>query len=102
MSKPLDPDIAQLLAKNKKIEAIKKLRERTKVGLAEAKSVVDAFEHNKHVFANTQESPQVESHGVYHRAGLGPGEVPAPKHTIVKFALLLMLFAAGIYYLLRG
>lgn len=40
----LEPELRQLLAENRKIEAIKRLREATRSGLAEAKNLVDALE----------------------------------------------------------
>lgn len=42
---PLVAEVRALLAAGRKIEAIKRYREATGVGLAEAKDVVDAFEH---------------------------------------------------------
>ncbi|MEZ6242224.1 MAG: ribosomal protein L7/L12 [Phycisphaerales bacterium] len=38
---PLSAEIADLMARNRKIEAIKRLRQATGVGLAEAKHAVD-------------------------------------------------------------
>ncbi|MHC4878367.1 MAG: ribosomal protein L7/L12 [Planctomycetota bacterium] len=44
MNPPIDKEIRELLDAGNKIAAVKRLREETGIGLAEAKAVVEAFE----------------------------------------------------------
>jgi hypothetical protein len=131
MAPQIDPDIERLLRKNKKLEAIKRLQTRTNLGLAEAQALIEAFQQTRgqvkdliqktrapgtlqaparpaavphaqqHQFDRVEEQTPAQIHEIQRRAGLGPGEVPAPKYQVVRAALFLLLFAAGIWYLLN-
>jgi hypothetical protein len=123
MPPSLDPDIAKLLKKGQKIEALKRLRARTNLGLSEAKALIDAFQQytgdapapppvpmagsnrthaQQHDFAAVPEQSVAQMHSLGQRSGLGPGEVPAPQYQIVKVAAFLMLLAGALWYLLQG
>jgi hypothetical protein len=132
MTPQLDPDIVKLLQKNKRIEALRRLRARTNIGLEEAKALIDAMQQTlgpagtpsiptpkrpgqappaavresprphsqQHQFSSVPEQTRAQAHEWQERSGLGPGEVPAPQYQIVRAALFLMVFLAGILYLL--
>src|SRR5258706_15512954 len=68
----LPADVVDALKQGNKIEAIKRLRAATKVGLAEAKAAIDAAEGHAG-FSSGTHSP---AHSVGARTTLSPGEVP--------------------------
>src|SRR5258706_13649807 len=68
----LPADVVDALKQGNKIEAIRRLRAATKVGLAEAKAAIDAAEGHT-AFASGTHSP---AHSVGARTTLSPGEVP--------------------------
>ena len=83
------PEVLEALKKGNKIEAIKLLRAAAKVGLAEAKSVVDALQNAQggKAPAASPPAPKRPNVGLAHkhhpvnpnlirRPGLSPGEVP--------------------------
>ena len=85
------PAVLEALRKGNKLEAIKLLREASKAGLAEAKSMVEAAQGMKPANAPKQAAavhrPTVGAHAVtparpipgyipHSRSGLSPGEVP--------------------------
>jgi ribosomal protein L7/L12 len=65
-------DVMEALQAGNKIEAIRRMRESTGMGLKEAKEAVDALEGN---------------FGFQHRAGLAPGEVPPSSNRFVWVVL---------------
>src|SRR5258706_6983477 len=65
-------DVVDALKQGNKIEAIKRLRAATKLGLDEAKAAIDAAEGHS-AFASGTHSP---AHSVGARTTLSPGEVP--------------------------
>jgi len=84
---PLPPVVLEALRRGDKVVAIKLLREMTKLGLAEAKGMIDAIEaHEKAKGIAKPPSPSnvhggmQHSHPAPHRRpredDLGPGEVP--------------------------
>src|SRR5688500_8090207 len=91
----LPPGVADALRRGQKIEAIKRLRESRSVGLAEAKSILDALLDSK---------PQPEKHApkagmqaaplVTRRPGLSPGEVPRSGNGAGAFILVAVAVAA--------
>ncbi|HET6265217.1 MAG TPA: hypothetical protein VFD95_10180 [Usitatibacter sp.] len=83
------PEVLEALKRGNKIEAIKLLRAAAKVGLAEAKSVVDALQNAPAGSAPAASPPAAKrpNVGIAHkhhainpnlirRPGLSPGEVP--------------------------
>jgi hypothetical protein len=85
---PLPPVVLEALRRGDKVVAIKLLREMTKLGLAEAKGMIDALEaHQKAQGTAKPPSPTNVHGGMQHHAhavaqrrpredDLGPGEVP--------------------------
>ena len=76
----LPPEAVAALRSGNKIEAIKLIREKSGIGLAEAKAVVDAFDRVRGVAAGAKVGMQAkvtaaDPHAPQ-RAGLSPGEVP--------------------------
>ena len=83
------PEVLEALKRGNKIEAIKLLRAAAKVGLAEAKTVVDALQNSQAGIAPAAPPPAAKrpNVGIAHkhhainpnlvrRPGLSPGEVP--------------------------
>jgi ribosomal L7/L12-like protein len=75
----LPPEVVEALRKGNKIEAIKRLREATGVGLAEAKGAVEHLQWhgsstNPKVSATVRVTVKKAPPG--HAPGLSPGEVP--------------------------
>ena len=94
MSKDSLPrEVVELLRAGNKIAAIARLRESKKIGLAEAKSVIDhlAQAHKDRVPHPLTSRPN--------RPGLSPGEVPGSSSSAVTVVLLLafLAFAAWSY-----
>lgn len=77
--------VVEALRQRKKAEAIRRLRERTGLGLKDAKDAVDVF----------QDAERTKS------AGLAPGEVPR-SGSAVRWAALLAIAGLVVYYFLRG
>ena len=92
-SKVLPPPVIEALRAGNKIEAIKRLREVSGIGLGEAKALIDAVEH--HARAAAKQGKQAASAAatmhakhtghphakhpnplIMHRPGLSPGEEP--------------------------
>lgn len=101
------PGVLEALKRGDKIEAIKLLRQATRMGLAETKALVDAMEAQKpkvkaKVSANAP-SIRIHHHAPSHyiphsRSGLSPGEVP---RTGGSFGWLwAVLFVAAVGFLL--
>ena len=111
----------QALAQGRKIDAIKRLRTHTGLGLAEAKALVDAHlrgrqdpsslrgaharhptdDTGEHVFATADEShaPRLQPPPEPNRSGFAPGEV---RHSNGAFWLVVMLVAVLVAYYLVG
>src|SRR5437867_4473328 len=101
---PLPPDVVDALRKGNKIEAIKRLREATKIGLAEAKGVIDALEAAQkgqsppsapaapHAPRGMQVShaPHVPRH-TGRPTGLSPGEVPRTSSGAMAAVIVLLV-----------
>lgn len=106
------PAVVEALARGNKIEAIKLLRQFTKMGLAETKALVDAIDAQKTAggpgaparstgpvgaasIKLQHPNPQYVPHS---RSGLSPGEVPS---TGSQFGwVIVLLVAAAIVFLL--
>jgi hypothetical protein len=80
----LPPDVMEALQQGNKIEAIKRLREQTGLGLKEAKDVVDAAQ------------PAVRTT----LQGGAPGEVVRPGR-VIGWLLAIALAGLAVYYLLQ-
>src|SRR5258706_1917829 len=89
-------DVVDALKQGNKIEAIRRLRAATKVGLAEAKAAIDAAEGHG-AFASGTHSP---AHSVGARTTLSPGEVPRSGGNKLAH-VVIALVAAGARWLLR-
>jgi hypothetical protein len=81
------PQVLEALKRGNKIEAIKLLKEAARVGIAEAKQVVDALESNtnpptrpanppKGIARKKHHAPGASNPYLARRPGLSPGEVP--------------------------
>jgi hypothetical protein len=70
---PLPPDVADALHRGNKIEAIKRLRTATGLGLAEAKDRIDAHEV---AHPRTSGGVTISAPVAGHAPGLSPGQVP--------------------------
>ena len=84
---PLPPVVLEALRRGDKVVAIKLLREMTKLGLAEAKGMIDALEAHQRAQGTAKSSTAPTAHdGMQHthvasqrrprEDDLGPGEVP--------------------------
>jgi len=97
----LPPGVVEALRKGNKIEAIKLLRAVSKVGLAEAKTVIDALERH-----GAQKGGHQAGHSEHHprvpptpppvipgsQPGLSPGEVP---RTPGEFGFVILVIVAA-------
>lgn len=107
----LPPDVLEALRKGNKIEAIKLLREKMKVGLAEAKNVVDSLE--RHAGHHEMHGDQPHDHADHHpriphsttpasppivvHPGLSPGEQPR-RAGGMGFLILIAVAVVGWVY----
>jgi ribosomal protein L7/L12 len=82
----LPPDVLAALANGNKIEAIKLLRERTGLGLAEAKNHVEAYAHS---VAEPEASPLDDGgdHMVVRKPGAAPQPRPKPQAYVKRDGL---------------
>jgi ribosomal protein L7/L12 len=80
---PLPPEVLSALEQGNKIDAIRLMREKTGLGLKEAKEAVDGYDHT-----NAK------------AGGLSPGEVPATSAGMWWIAALVVIALIG-YFLLR-
>ncbi|MFY7857626.1 MAG: hypothetical protein ACOVQT_15905 [Rubrivivax sp.] len=93
----LPPDVVEALQEGQTIEAIKRLRAHGKMGLKEAKEVIDAAAqagYDKPVNAAASASDLV-------KPGRAPGEVPASRSRLVLW-IVLALVAALVWTWWRG
>ena len=81
---PLPPEVAEALRQGNKVEAIKRLRAQTGLGLKEAKDVVDAAQ------------PAVRTT----LQGGAPGEVVRPGR-VIGWLLAIAMAGLVVYYLLQ-
>jgi len=113
---PLPPDVADALAKGHLLEAVKRLRAASPMGLAEAKSVLEwHVRHNaqsgvrKAVAARPAPSDAAFHAPRHHpakahlpsRPGLSPGEVPKTSGGGLGVVVLLIVAAGLAYYFLQ-
>jgi hypothetical protein len=113
----LPPNVVEALQKGNKIEAIKLLRQMTKMGLAEAKSMIEmqAQAASRPAAAKPASSPAV-THSTPHvpphatvppvtlngSAGLSPGEVPRTPGGGISFLVLAVIAVIAAWYFLKG
>jgi hypothetical protein len=106
----LPPNVAEALRRGNKIEAIKLLREVTKLGLAEAKGMIDAIEaHQKGGTTPTAAAPRKPMKHVQapvrarpREDDLSPGEVPRSSSFNAAIALIVLAAAAvGVWIVLK-
>ena len=96
----LPPDVVEALRKGQKVEAIKRLRATTKIGLAEAKALIDALEKTQVVVAAKPVAPRSVA-DVARGKHLGPGEVPRSSSSGAAAVAMIALAALGAWYFLR-
>lgn len=96
----LPDDVLDALGRGHTIEAIKLLREARGLGLAEAKSLVDAYRADNGVGMSVGDVKKPAA-APARRTGLSPGEMPAANMT---FGWIVALAAAGLalFLVLRG
>ncbi len=87
----LPADVVDALKQGNKIEAIRRLRAATKVGLAEAKAAIDAAEGHT-AFASGTHSP---AHSVGARTTLSPGEVPRSGGNNLAYIVIAIVAAVA-------
>jgi hypothetical protein len=90
---PLPPEAAQALARGRKIEAIKLVRQHTGLGLKDAKDLVEAHERDG------PEPPSGDS--PLAAMGRAPGEQPRGSGA-AGFVVAVVVLAALGYWLLKG
>lgn len=93
---PLPPDVADALHRGNKIEAIKRLRTATGLGLAEAKDRIDAHELAHH--PRTSGGVTISAPVAGRAPGLSPGQVENTGHALrVVIGVALAALAAWLY-----
>ena len=100
------PGVIEALKQGNKIEAIRILRESTKMGLTEAKAAVEMLDKMKGVvgvaqaIANVAQSSSVSKNVRMHakpgpaplrRPGMSPGEMPRDGNGVVGIAILVIV-----------
>jgi hypothetical protein len=97
------PEAVDALRRGNKIEAIKRLREASGLGLAEAKGVIDRLEAGAHAGQSAHLAPTtLHAHPVQPGAsGLSPGEVPRGKEGAFAIVILIAAAAAGLWAYVR-
>lgn len=116
---PVPPDVAEALAKGHLLEAVKRLRAGSPMGLAEAKSIIEwHVRHNalrppspappsparKAAASVAPKIHAVAHHPTVHapmRPGLAPGEVPHAGGGGLAYVVLLAAAAALVVYFLQ-
>jgi hypothetical protein len=94
------PDVVDALRRGNKIEAIKRLREASGLGLAEAKGVLDRLEGGAHAGQSAHPTPTTfhHAHPVQPgQSGLSPGEVPRGKEGAFAIGILIAAAVAGLW-----
>jgi hypothetical protein len=119
----LPPDVVEALKLGRPVEAIKRLRKASGMGLAEAKALVDAFSRGKTAYQPPASKPRERREGtprrnempatvhphqyVAHqqpavsRAGLGQGEVPRSNSAFWWVVFLVVVALVGYFVLER-
>jgi len=116
----LPPNVVEALQKGNKIEAIKLLRQMTKMGLAEAKSMIDmqsagrtpgdkpptvARPSNPNAQSLASQHPAPHAHTpapTVSASGLSPGEVPRTAGGGMAFLVLAVIAVIAAWYFLKG
>jgi hypothetical protein len=109
----IPPDVADALAKGRLIEAMRLLRGRYNVGLAEAKALLEALQQQQRQRPNVDMNVKTSLRtvikpapvaGIARRPGLSPGEVPrGPGSGEIAAVVVLVLIAIGLaVHLLDG
>ena len=97
----LPPEVLEALRKGNKIEAVKRLREAAKIGLAEAKGRIDTVENApaRRSLPVHVERPLPTPAQVASGSHLGPGEVPPSSSgsTFMAIAIAAAAFTAWWY-----
>ena len=106
----LPSDVVEALRRGNKIEAIKRLREATGLGLAEAKSVVDAHGDaavgsgsagTPHAGKAASAAMHAHAKAPMSRPGLSPGEMP--RASVPAAAIVAIVIAvAALFFFLKG
>ena len=94
------PEVVDALRRGNKIEAVKRLREASGIGLAEAKGLIDRLEGGAHAGQSAHPTPTTlhHAHPVQpEQSGLSPGEVPRGKEGTFAIVILVAAAAAGLW-----
>ncbi len=93
------PEAVDALRRGNKIEAIKRLRAASGLGLAEAKGAIDRLEGGAHAGHSPHPAPTaLHAHPVQPgQTGLSPGEVPRGKEGVFAIVILVAAAAAGLW-----
>ena len=110
LPKQLPPDVAAALARGNLVEAIKLLRTKHNIGLAEAKGLLEALQKQVQAGAATASAARAKSHAAMtpmhahqhsvavppHPSHLSPGEVPRSSNGAIFAAVIVaILFVLG-------
>jgi hypothetical protein len=95
----LPADVIEALRHGNKIEAIKLLRAASKLGLAEAKSVIEGHDFVGHA---ARSHPHHAPSSAPRRDGLSPGEVPRSLFSPTAVVVALAVLALVVGYLLKA
>jgi len=99
------PQVADLIARGKLIDAIKLLRQAKGLGLADAKAAIDAARARAGLMVDAPKAPPAAArHGdgrsPFHssRHGLAPGEVPRGSEWPVLVALIVLVIVGWLAF----
>jgi|SRR6476620_993238 len=113
--KTLPPDVAAALSRGNVIEAIKLLRTKHNIGLAEARSLLEALQKQAQAGTAAATAARAKVHATMtpmhahhhevarapHPSDLSPGEIPRTSGgTLFAAVLLAVLFVLGVAYYL--
>lgn len=104
---PLPLEVLSALRSGNKVEAIRLIREKTKIGLAEAKALVDAYDKLQGGSGTAKVSITkrvVVKHAAdpFHLPGMSPGEVPRTGGTWQVAAAIIVAVVLGMLWFKLG
>jgi hypothetical protein len=96
---PLPEEVIHALRHGNTVEAIKRLRESTGLGLKESKAVIDRYLAGKSAMTAASAPASRPAHAAHHKPvpGLSPGEIPG-SGKITGFIVAMALAAAAIIW----
>ncbi|MBC8022636.1 MAG: hypothetical protein H7Y14_05930 [Burkholderiales bacterium] len=117
LPKQLPPDVAQALARGNLVEAIKLLRTKHNIGLAEAKGLLDAIQNQAKAGAAAATAARSKAQATMHPmhahqhevalppdpSHLSPGEMPrSSSGAVFAMVVVVIAFAIGVAMYFRG